>query len=234
MKYLLILFLTLILTFNFFAQKKVLIELFTSEGCSSCPQADELLTQLSNKNPQIYLLSFQVDYWDYLGWKDPYSSKQNSQRQYSYTKLFHLSSAYTPQAVINGTCQVVGSNASDVNNCISKSHELSSFLNSKHFSLTKTHGKIEIESLLPNELFFSRYLEIVLIKKNAESQVIRGENKGRRLVHKNVVIQLNSLKKNEKTIFDLPKNAQLNLFELIAILKNNKTHKVLDVLRISL
>lgn len=86
------------------------IELFTSEGCSSCPSADRLLPQLAKLDSNIFALSFHVDYWNYLGWKDPFSSAVFSERQRQYARNLRLKTIYTPQLVINGKYELVGSN----------------------------------------------------------------------------------------------------------------------------
>lgn len=86
----------------------VVVELFTSQGCSSCPPADALLSQL-RKHPHVIALAFHVDYWDHLGWRDPFSSRQWTQRQMMYVSSMHLQSAFTPQAVVDGAVQLVGS-----------------------------------------------------------------------------------------------------------------------------
>src|SRR4051812_32784164 len=87
------------------AQNPVVVELFTSEGCSSCPPADALLLQLSQKNDgTLILLGEHVDYWNYIGWTDRFSSKQFSQRQAEYANALHAS-VYTPQMVIDGRAQ---------------------------------------------------------------------------------------------------------------------------------
>src|SRR5258706_10393726 len=89
------------------------IELFTSEGCSSCPPADALLAEIlrdaRGKNLAIYPLAFHVDYWDHLGWRDPYSDPAYSARQRGYSRTFHRDSIYTPQMIINGVSEFVGS-----------------------------------------------------------------------------------------------------------------------------
>src|ERR1051326_4819618 len=90
----------------------VVVELFTSEGCSSCPPADQLLMQLAEQplpNVDIVVMSEHVDYWDYQGWKDPFSASQFTERQNSYTKIFGGSGDYTPQMIVDGQSEFVGS-----------------------------------------------------------------------------------------------------------------------------
>ena len=105
------------------AQNPVVVELFTSEGCSSCPPADAVLLQLSQKNnPALILLGEHVDYWNYIGWTDHFSSKQFSERQNDYAKALHAS-VYTPQMVIDGRDQFVGNNTAEVQKRIAEAAE---------------------------------------------------------------------------------------------------------------
>ena len=93
----------------------VLVELFTSEGCSSCPPADRLLRALETQRIEgadVIVMSEHVDYWDYLGWRDPFSSAQFSKRQQDYGRLFHNNGVYTPQMVVNGRVEFVGNDGS--------------------------------------------------------------------------------------------------------------------------
>src|SRR5258705_6023536 len=89
-----------------------LLELFTSEGCSSCPSADRLLPQLATIDSNIITLSFHVDYWNDLGWEDKFSNAEFTNRQREYGQQLHLESIYTPQLIINGEYELVGSNRS--------------------------------------------------------------------------------------------------------------------------
>ncbi|HEY2720627.1 MAG TPA: DUF1223 domain-containing protein, partial [Chitinophagaceae bacterium] len=97
------------------------LELFTSEGCSSCPPADRLLPQFANENSNIIPLSFHVDYWNNLGWKDPFSNSIFSDRQKEYARQFKLESIYTPELVINGKYELIGSDKTSADADIKKS-----------------------------------------------------------------------------------------------------------------
>jgi len=101
------------------ASRPIVVELFTSQGCSSCPPADAFLGELA-KRPDVLALGFHVDYWDYIGWKDPYASKLASQRQRLYAQAFDLPYVYTPQMVVNGEEQAVGSERGSVESALTK------------------------------------------------------------------------------------------------------------------
>src|SRR6266487_818356 len=97
------------------------VELFTSEGCSSCPPADAVIAKLSEEYKcNVYVLGFHVDYWNHLGWKDIFSNAAYTQRQYRYGQIFHLNSVYTPQVVVNGKTEFVGSNENKLRNTITQ------------------------------------------------------------------------------------------------------------------
>ena len=98
---------------------RAVIELFTSQGCSSCPPADEVLKSYAEQE-NVIALSLPVDYWDYIGWKDTLASPKNTERQRSYAKSLGSGSVYTPQAVINGVVHVVGSNRSEIEKGLEK------------------------------------------------------------------------------------------------------------------
>jgi hypothetical protein len=92
----------------------VLLELFTSEGCSSCPPADALLTEIGASNQGVIPLAYHVDYWNHLGWSDPFSSSEFSARQSAYARAMSLGGEYTPQTVIDGTSQCIGSDRASI------------------------------------------------------------------------------------------------------------------------
>src|SRR6201985_3032927 len=103
------------------------VELFTSEGCSSCPPADNAVAKLLKEhNNNVYVLGYHVDYWDNLGWKDSFSNAAYTQLQRDYAKTFKLSSVYTPQVIVNGTEQFVGSNENKLNAAVNKNLQQSS------------------------------------------------------------------------------------------------------------
>lgn len=172
------------------------LELFTSEGCSSCPSADALLSELARKNPNsIVVLSEHVDYWNYLGWKDPYSSPVFSERQKRYVEKLHSSSMYTPQLVVNGTDESVGNNHQAVEQALRRQGgaNLSALAIITIANSSQPNINIEFDSV--PEMASSPFVaNIAFVKDNATSKVTRGENQGRTLMHTNVVTKLISVK----------------------------------------
>src|SRR6266436_3034015 len=100
-------------------ERPIVVELFTSEGCSSCPPADALLAERASR-PDVLALSFHVDYWDRLGWKDPFSSREATERQNRYATLLDLATVYTPQIVVDGRWQAAGSDRADVERALDR------------------------------------------------------------------------------------------------------------------
>ncbi len=169
----------------------VVVELFTSEGCSSCPPADALL-QKFDKQPypatELIVLSEHVDYWNHIGWTDPYSAHAYSERQNAYGDHLHLESVYTPQMIVDGTTEFVGSSSSEAEKAFG--HASATGKIPVHISNVKLEGnlvkgRIETGSL-PAPAKKADIIVVVALN-HAESQVAAGENSGRRLTHVAVV-----------------------------------------------
>lgn len=172
------------------AQEKTIVvaELFTSEGCSSCPPADKLLSELVDSqdlNVEILALSFHVDYWDYIGWKDPYATKTNTNRQRAYARKFYANQVYTPQLVVNGKHEFVGSSKSKWNDVLKKEKQKKRVeeLTFKDVSIESDEVSFELEQDLPPNTI----LNIAVVERNLSQNVKNGENRGRLLSHDNVV-----------------------------------------------
>ncbi len=169
------------------------VELFTSEGCSSCPPADRILSRLTAETQRdhrrIYTLSFHVDYWDRLGWRDPYSSSANSDRQRQYAELMKLQSVYTPQMIVNGRIEFVGSDQSKLNDAIKKALSLNSTASFSKLNVTAKEGqKIAVNYEAKGDIKGCE-IHFALVSKHESTAVKRGENGGHQLDHTNVVRQ---------------------------------------------
>jgi hypothetical protein len=169
----------------------VLVELFTSEGCSSCPPADALLGKLDGSQPipgaRIIVLSEHVDYWNHDGWKDSYSSSFFTARQGDYARRFGIPSVYTPQIVIDGAAQLNGSDAASVARGIegARSHfKIPVRISSVSVANPKTlRVHVEVEALPADFKARKAEIFIAVALDHAESHVLAGENKGRDIRH---------------------------------------------------
>ncbi len=168
---------------NTVAVDPVVVELFQSQGCSSCPPANAALNAVADRNDLI-ALSFAVTYWDRLGWKDIFGDKAYTQRQYDYAHAMHTPNVYTPQVIINGTRAITGSRPGELVRAIAMSKPLAGGP-----SISKQGDSVKIGS-------GEGSAEIWLVRYDPRSQNVAirsGENEGQTLPHKNIVRQLDRL-----------------------------------------
>jgi hypothetical protein len=178
----------------------VVVELFTSEGCSSCPPADRLLSWLGERQPlegaEIIPLSEHVDYWNRLGWADPFSSSVFSERQRAYSDSLK-SEAYTPQMVVDGKVEFVGSDRNQALKAISNElHAARCTVRIEPISPASSSRQnlvsfsVQVEKLPPLDTNIKGFVFLAVTENNLQSSVSSGENSGRRLAHTAVVREL--------------------------------------------
>lgn len=203
------------------------LELFTSQGCSSCPPADKLLGTYISKN-NVILLSFHVDYWDRLGWKDPFSSYEYSARQKMYASALN-SNVYTPQLVINGTKEMLGSDVNKLSDALQKI-----FSETPHAALSikkaeERDGKINISFDVSGTIKHS-LLNIAVLENKTTTPVKAGENGGATLIDYNVVRDfktINHFNKGENNLsIDLPVSLDQKNRTLVLYLQKEDSHKI--------
>lgn len=211
----------------------VVLELFTSEGCSSCPPADKLLsdysTQSASENSNIIALSFHVHYWDRLGWSDPYSDQKYSDRQRAYGQKLNIRKVFTPQMIVNGTYSLVGSDKEEADKAIAKAK-------SEPMSTTVSISEIKVEG---NYCSFKYQLSesskktianFALTEDGLSQQVPRGENKGKLLKHDNVVRAFKtqeSPKKSDEVFLRLPDDGDLSKMKVVVYVQQTEDLKII-------
>jgi hypothetical protein len=158
------------------------VELFTSQGCSSCPPADAFLGELA-KRPDVLALSEHVDYWDYLGWKDPFASSENTQRQRAYARRLGLSYVYTPQMVVQGTGQIAGGDREGVLALVARAKDLPLV----PVDVNRTGEGAMVARLGSTTLPAAVDVLLVRFDPKHSTTVARGENGGRQVQNYNVV-----------------------------------------------
>lgn len=206
------------------------IELFTSEGCSTCPPADAVVAKIEKESigKPIYILAFHVDYWNRLGWKDVFSSAAYSQRQNQYAHWLKLSSVYTPQIVVNGSTEFVGSEEGTLRNAIktnlAKNALTQISLNDITINQNKTELRYQTQGKIANSVLF-----LAIVQKSAQTKVERGENSGRTLSHVQIVraIESISLKSEQGSAsIELPKGFNAHGSEVIAFVQNTSNGEI--------
>lgn len=165
-------------------QPSGVVELFTSQGCNSCPPADRVLYELS-KEPDVLALAWHVDYWDYLGWKDTFASPAFTKRQRAYAVSLGNAGVYTPQAVVNGRLDVVGSRGLAVREALAKLARLDAGANVP-ISVTVSDGMLKI-GVEATPQATDTVLWMVYYTDRASVEIGHGENAGRKLTYSNIV-----------------------------------------------
>ncbi len=179
----------------------VLVELFTSEGCSSCPPADALLARLEKAQPvpgaEVIALKEHVDYWNHLGWRDPYSSAQFSARQNAYAQALGNGTVYTPQMIVDGRTELVGSAEGRAWRAIAQAAPTPKAVVELKWALPSTASnaaavplQIRLEQLGGGTRDDVADIYLAITENNLHSDVTRGENAGRKLDHMAVVREL--------------------------------------------
>jgi hypothetical protein len=204
-----------------------ILELFTSQGCSSCPPADRLLGTYSSKE-HVIALSFHVDYWDRLGWKDPFSSKAFTERQHDYASKLN-SDVYTPQLIINGQSEMVGSDESKLSATLKKIFQQEAESKVSIKSLRPENGKVNINFTTEGNIANS-VLNIALVQKKATTDVKAGENGGATLINYNVVRNFKTIARinNGENVMniDLPAGADQKNMSVVLFLQEKGTNKI--------
>jgi hypothetical protein len=202
------------------------VELFTSEGCSSCPPADAAVANLLKENNRnVYVLGYHVDYWDNLGWKDIFSNTAYTQMQKEYAKIFKLSSVYTPQIVVNGTEQFVGSDKRKLNAAVDKDLHQSSTVKLTINAKAQDDNEITVR-YSTNAVNVN--VKIALIQLKAEDKIQRGENSGATLHHVNIVRDLKTISAsaNGNVVLNIPANLDVKDCRVIAFTQNVTDSKI--------
>ncbi len=179
----------------------VVVELFTSQGCSSCPPADNFLGDLS-KRSDVLALSFHVDYWDYIGWKDPYAFHLATERQRAYSHNFSLSYIYTPQMVVNGVLQGVGSDRFDIDALITKASARP--VARPSFTLERLRDGGIVVHVGAGDAKKPATVWLACFDRQQTTKVLRGENGGTTLTNYHVVRDFESLGLWKGSAVDLP------------------------------
>jgi hypothetical protein len=169
------------------ADPRAVVELFTSQGCSSCPPADRIIGELA-KDPNVIALSMPIDYWDYLGWKDTLADSRFSARQKAYSQMRGDRKVYTPQVVVNGAAHVIGSDRAGIEKAIGDTTKTDAVM-SVPVSMTLAGKQITVSVAAADKGPAASHGEVWIcsISKAVPISIGRGENRGRELTYYNVV-----------------------------------------------
>ena len=167
------------------ADGPVVVELFTSQGCSSCPPADALIGQIAERD-DVIALALHVDYWDYIGWKDEFADPSHTVRQRAYSRAAGKRSIYTPQMIVGGQDHIVGAKAMKLADLLN-AHKARP--NPANVSLTRDGDRIRITATAEGRMPTRSVVQLVTYTPEAIVNIQRGENAGRKLSYHNIVRQ---------------------------------------------
>jgi hypothetical protein len=200
------------------------LELFTSQGCSSCPPADRKLNELTDKAEKsgmpIYTLAYHVDYWNRLGWKDPYSMKLFSDRQSWYSGLFESGSVYTPQLIVNGVKEMVGSRSTEIDQSVDHALNQSTMVE-VGMHVNKNGTDIICELDIKNRPLAECVINVALVVDDITTQIKRGENSGKTLIESGIVLKLISKKlEREQLKITMPGNEIKGNYRVVVFIQD--------------
>lgn len=163
-------------------QRPVVVELFTSQGCSSCPPADAMLAEINTRS-DVIAIALHVDYWDYIGWKDSFGDPAHTQRQRAYAAAAGQRSIYTPELVVNGTDDIVGAQAMKLAEAIT-AHAMKPQMVS--LSAVRIGSDVQVSATALGALEGPFDVHVVGVRPSAEQKITRGENKGKTIIYSNI------------------------------------------------
>lgn len=212
------------------------LELFTSEGCSSCPPADAVLAKLSEEyKGNVYALGFHVDYWNRLGWTDSFSNADYSRRQENYARQLQLSSIYTPQLIINGKEELVGSDERKARSILAKQLKDTS---AQSIQLNAKQNENSINVSFDVYKTSNEILNVALVQLQAKTNVKNGENGGHVLSHINIVRDFKTVEISKSSTgninLDLSKSLLAKDCKIIAYLQDKNDLSIKGVAEASI
>lgn len=210
----------------------VVLELFTSQGCSSCPPADEVLAKYAMQNNSLIIpLAFHVDYWNYIGWKDPFSKAQFTERQRNYASQLKAQGNYTPQIVINGKHELVGSYKNEIQELVNKELAVPSQFNVRIKKATISNNELKVEydaDSNPNTV-----VNLAMVKKKEFTSIKRGENSGLKQTSYNIVFDFKTIKnyteEDNTSSFQFSSDKIPSDYLVVAYLQNTSTGTIIGV-----
>jgi hypothetical protein len=212
-------------------------ELFTSQGCNTCPAADKVLGEViadaKKNNKPVFALSFHVDYWNRLGWKDPFSKFAFSKRQNNYASALGEKTVYTPQIFINGKTALTGSDKNKISTQIEKEINTPAPVNLNIFNSAMSTADTLVLNYTSSKADKNFSLVVVIVQKTATTKIGKGENGGKTLVNENIVrvFEIFSLGTAKGTVKVPVNNLLLNKsVSLIAYVQQKQSKKILGAM----